>query len=75
MSAGSELRQQLATLPVQDRAELAQFLIESLDQTTDDDADVLWEAELHRRAEQIQSGDVQGEPTADVMARLGKKHS
>jgi putative addiction module component (TIGR02574 family) len=75
MPAESELRQQLSTLPAEDRAELALFLIESLDSEVDADADTLWEAELDRRAEQIKSGTVQGEAARSVMDRLWKKHS
>lgn len=75
MSAGPELKQQLATLSVEDRAELALFLIDSLDPVVDDDADVLWETELNRRADQIESSTVQGEPAENVMERLWKKHS
>ena len=75
MSAGPELKQQLVTLSVEDRAELALFLIDSLDPVVDDDADVLWETELNRRADQIESRTVQGEPAEKVMERLWKKHS
>lgn len=75
MSAGPELKQQLATLSAEDRAELAVFLIDSLDPGMDEDADALWEQELSRRAGQIERGTVQGEPAEKVMDRLWKKHS
>ena len=75
MSAGSELREQLATLSAADRAELAQFLIESLDSEPDADAAEQWSIELKRRAESIRQGTASGEPAETVMERLWKKHS
>lgn len=75
MSTGSELREQLATLSAADRAELAQFLIESLDGEPDADAAEQWNIQLKRRAESIRQGAASGEPAEAVMERLWKKHS
>jgi putative addiction module component (TIGR02574 family) len=75
MSAGSELRKKLTTLSAPDRAELAVFLIDSLDADVDENADELWQVELERRAEQIKAGSAKGEPAGSVMDRLWKKHS
>ena len=47
--SGLELKEQLATLSIGDRAELALYLIESLDSETDFSAEQLWELELDRR--------------------------
>ena len=51
-----EWKSELARLPVLQRAELARFLIDSLDQGEDADAEEAWDKELARRAEQIKNG-------------------
>ena len=53
-----QLKGQLERLPSQERAELAHFLLCSLEQEVDADADTAWEAELARRVADIQSGKV-----------------
>ena len=70
-----ELKNQLGTLPVAQRAELAHFLIESLDQEPDSDAEAAWEKEVDRRVEEIKSGQVQGIPAEEVFAKLREKYS
>ena len=75
MSVGIELRNQLAALPVTERAELASFLIESLDGESHPDAAELWRKELSQRAEEIQNGSAVGVPADVVLDRLWKKHS
>ncbi len=75
MSTSSELRKQLVTLSAAARAELAQFLIESLDGEPNADAAEPWSLELNRRAESIRQGTASGEPAEAVMERLWKKHS
>ncbi len=73
--SGWELKEQLATLSVEDRAELALYLIESLDSETDLGAEQLWEFELDRRAAEIRQGVAKSEPAETVMDRLLRKHS
>lgn len=70
-----KLKTQLAQLSTQERAELAHFLIHSLDEGVDADADAAWDAELARRLEEIRSGKAVGEPAEKVFAELRKKHS
>jgi putative addiction module component (TIGR02574 family) len=65
-----ELKAQLASLPIEDRAELAHYLIDTLDEAVDPDAEVAWDAELKRRGAQIRSGTAAGEAAASVFARL-----
>ena len=65
----------LVVLPPADRAEIAQRLIESLDEPADLDWVEAWTEELQKRAEQMKSGAVQGIPFDEVMARLRRKHS
>jgi toxin ParE1/3/4 len=50
---------ELAALTAQDRAELAHFLIESLEPESDTDA--AWDVELSRRADEIKSGKAEGQ--------------
>ncbi len=68
------LKSELSQLSPQDRAELAQFLIESLDQGADPDAEAAWDAELSRRMEEIRTGKAVGEPADKVLSELREKH-
>ena len=70
-----QLKSQLAQLSVRERAELAHFLIGSLDEAEDVDAEAAWDLELTRRFEEIQSGKAKGEPADKVFAELREKHS
>jgi len=70
-----QLKEQLDSLSVADRAELTLYLIESLDPPVDADAESLWDTELQRRTERANSGLDAGEPTDEVMNRLWRKHS
>jgi putative addiction module component (TIGR02574 family) len=68
--ATEELKTQLANLPVGERAELAHYLLDTLDETVDTDAEAAWDDELARREAEIRSGTATGEPAASVFARL-----
>jgi putative addiction module component (TIGR02574 family) len=70
-----KLKAQLSQLSMQERAELAHFLIHPLDEGVDADAEAAWEAELARRVEEIRSGKAVGEPADKVFAELRKKYS
>ena len=70
-----KLKAQLSQLSMQERAELAHFLINSLDEGVDADAEAAWDAELARRLEEIRSGNAVGEPADKVFAELRKKYS
>lgn len=76
MSASFEhYKTELAGLPSGQRAELALFLIHSLDQEVDVDADEAWEEEIQRRVADIKSGRAQGIPAEQVFANLRKPRS
>ena len=75
MVSGLQLKEQLDSLSVADRAQWALYLIESLDPQVDPDAASLWDAELQRRIARIQNGLDAGEPAGEVMDRLWQKHS
>jgi putative addiction module component (TIGR02574 family) len=73
--AALELREQLARLPKQERAELAHFLIDTLEGDLDVDYDPAWEAELLRRETEIRNGTAKGVPAAEVIAAMEEKYS
>ena len=64
-----ELLQKAMTLPLKDRAELACSLIDSLDETVDEDAEVAWQQEVVRRMDEIRSGKVKTIPWREVQRK------
>ncbi len=68
------LKSELSQLLPKERAELAHFLLHSLDEA-DPDVESAWDVELERRIQEIQSGDAVGEPVEKVFADLRKKYS
>lgn len=70
-----QLKAELSRLDTHARADLAKFLLESLDEETDPDAAAIWEAELDRRLDEIRSGKVVGIPAREALAELRKKYS
>ena len=54
----SQLLDEALSLPEPDRAEIAVRLIESLDPTTDDDAETAWSAEIGQRVDDLDQGRV-----------------
>ena len=69
------LRTEALRLPVNERADLAFTLLQSLDSGSDADAEAAWDAELAKRMRQIERGEVAGEPAENVFARLREKYS
>jgi putative addiction module component (TIGR02574 family) len=65
----------LVVLPPSDRAEIAQRLIESLDEPADPAWETAWAEELKKRAERLKNGSVKGIPFDEVMASLRQKHA
>jgi len=65
----------LLVLPPGDRAELAHFLVSSLDLPFDPDVETAGDAELARRAADIAGGKVVGKPADQVFAELRQKYS
>lgn len=70
-----QLKAELDKLPVDQRAELAHYLIQSLDEEEDEGAEAAWDAELERRAAQITLGEAKGKPADKVLSELREKHS
>ena len=69
-----EWKAQLTTLPQSERAELAHFLLVSLD-TEEDDVEAVWEEEVAKRVDEIQLGRASGRPVEEFMAELREKYS
>jgi putative addiction module component (TIGR02574 family) len=63
------LRSVLA-LPESDRAQIAASLIHSLDRETDENVDAAWAAEIERRIESVDKGEVKLVPWDDVMREM-----
>ena len=64
----NELSARAKTLPAEDRARLAEELLDSLQETSDANADAAWEREIERRVAEIESGAVKLIPAEDVHA-------
>jgi putative addiction module component (TIGR02574 family) len=64
-----ELRKQAMSLPPEARADLASSLIDSLDETVDEDVEAAWQQEIARRVEELESGKVKTIPWAEVRRR------
>jgi putative addiction module component (TIGR02574 family) len=68
-------KSQLMTLPQDDRAELAHFLISSLDPEAEDEGvEAAWEEEVARRVDEIRSGRAIGRPVDEFMAELRERY-
>jgi putative addiction module component (TIGR02574 family) len=70
-----KLKLELSHLSVQERAEIASFLIHSLDENTDQDIESAWDAELVQRTQDINSSNASGDPSGQVFAELRQKYS
>lgn len=70
-----KLRTELTQLNDAERGELAHFLIQSLDPSSDEDSEAAWDVELEHRAEDIRSGQAIGEPADKVFSEILAKHS
>lgn len=72
-TTAEKMRTELAALTETERAELAHFLIQSLDPGADEDAETEWDAELERRAEEIRNGHAAGEPADKGIPRASRQ--
>jgi putative addiction module component (TIGR02574 family) len=70
-----KLQLELSHLSIQERAEIASFLIHSLDENVDQDIESAWDAELAQRTQEINSGNASDEPSDQVFAELRQKYS
>ncbi|UKO96799.1 addiction module protein [Nostoc sp. UHCC 0870] len=70
-----KLKLELSQLSAKERAEIAYFLIHSLDDDLDDDLETVGDTELSKRLEDINSNTVIGEPIYQVFEELREKYS
>ncbi len=72
-----ELKDQLSALPALQRAELASFLLESLNGEDGEDpaaVQAAWDAELALRLEEIKTGKEVGIPAEEVLEEMRRKY-
>ena len=60
------LEREALALPVDERAQLARDLLASLERLSDQELELLWQAEASVRAKQLLSGETQGIAAEDV---------
>jgi putative addiction module component (TIGR02574 family) len=70
----AELLKRASALPAQERAELADALIESLDGVEDESVQTAWDAEIVRRLEDLNSGRVKPVSLVEARRRLSSFH-
>jgi putative addiction module component (TIGR02574 family) len=70
-----KLKLELSQLSAKERAEIAYFLIHSLDDDLEDDLETVWDTELSKRLEDINCNTVIGEPIYQVFEELREKYS
>jgi putative addiction module component (TIGR02574 family) len=70
-----ELLKKALSLPEEDRATLAGFLIESLDTNIDASAEQAWNDEVSRRIEELDAGKARTLPWEEVRRRILTKLS
>ena len=62
-----QLKNDLLMLPIESRASLARTLIQSLDESTDDQAESLWLEEVLRRDAEIRAGTAKLKPAEQAL--------
>ncbi|MBE9208002.1 addiction module protein [Nostoc sp. LEGE 06077] len=70
-----KLKLELSQLSAKERAEIAYFLIRTLDEDIDDNLETAWDTELTQRLEDINSKTAFGEPLSQVFSELREKYS
>jgi putative addiction module component (TIGR02574 family) len=67
-------KDQLSTLSPSERAELAHFLLTTLEPSPDEGVEAAWDAEVSRRVSEIRDGRVTGRPVDDFLAELRERY-
>ena len=60
-------------LPENDRLEIVEELLASLEPQSDDDVDAAWAAEVERRSDEVKQGIVRPIPWADVKSQTRER--
>ncbi len=68
-----KVTQDAFSLSSDERATLAYALLNSLDEHEDQDSDQLWDEEIKRRVDLIDSGQAQGRDAEDVFRDIDRK--
>jgi putative addiction module component (TIGR02574 family) len=71
--AAQQMRSQLGALPARDRAELAYFLLTSLE-PEEEGVEEAWREEISRRMAEIRSGRAVGKPADQLFAELREQY-
>jgi len=66
----NELLKKAMTLPIEERAELANSLLDSLDNAADSSVEAAWEAEILRRMAEVDSGKVVPDTLEEARRKL-----
>lgn len=64
-----EILKKAMSLPPDAREALATSLFESLDETVDENVDPAWQAEISKRMQEIESGEIKSIPWEDVQKK------
>ncbi|MEM6753293.1 MAG: addiction module protein [Cyanobacteria bacterium P01_C01_bin.38] len=70
-----KLKLELSQLSAKERAEIAYFLIQSLEDNIDDNLEIAWDKELTQRLEDINRKTATGKPSSQVFSELREKYS
>ena len=62
------------TLPENERAQLVQTLLQSLEPSIDEGVEAAWDTEVARRVESVRKGTAQGRPAEDVFRDIRARH-
>lgn len=69
----AEIQTQAKQLGSEERAQLASFLLETLEPSDSGDVSQAWEVEIKARWAEIEQGEVQLIPTTEVFADIRRK--
>ncbi|HVT19667.1 MAG TPA: addiction module protein [Thermoanaerobaculia bacterium] len=72
MSSFAEVEAQVRQLPPEDRARLAELLLESLVEVSSPSVEAAWDAEIRARVAAFERGEVELIPAEEVFARARK---
>jgi putative addiction module component (TIGR02574 family) len=71
--AVEQIKSQAGSLSAPERAELAYFLLTTLE-PEEEDVDEAWRAEIARRVAEIHNGTAVGRPVEEVLAELRERY-
>jgi putative addiction module component (TIGR02574 family) len=64
-----EIEAEIKKLDLKDRAELAKWIVESLDELSEAEVEALWAEEAERRLDEMERGQVTEIPVKEVLRR------